>query len=236
MIDHDLYVANFDSDSKGRLAVLTIRSKIEDSFKLKIVNVYAPNDISSRKAFFNKILCSFLDITSKTVMMGDFNCITKVSDSTSTTSRIYAMEGSVDLKDVCTVFNLNEGDYNESESSSKFTWHQANERTASRLDRIYKPLEWDLVYTHRYCPFSDHYLVIGTLSSHLLTPPSKNKLRSFWKINNNILQDPAFKHIITRLFSDTATLRPYFESSGAYWDHLKQRIKRVTNMSLHTGS
>lgn len=46
--------------------------------------------------------------------------------------------------------------------------------------------------------------------------------------NKSNLKDSAYVDIIDQLIMDSMTLRPLFTSVGAYWDHLKVRIRTVT--------
>lgn len=227
LVDNSLSVQGFQHDGQGRLAVLSLVSQVDSNFVLKIFSVYAPNNPSERRDFFTNSLAAHLDLTSKHIILGDFNCVMNLSDTTSRSAHISALQGRAEITDLCNTFELNEGDFDSTNPGVRYTWHHQNEQMASRLDRVYKPISWPATYYHRRCAFSDHSMVFCSLSSGSLLS-SITKHNTFWKINNSILTHSTYLGAINQLFSDTQTLRPLFDSACSYWDHLKGRIKNVT--------
>ena len=64
-------IIRFLHDTDGRILSLLIDS---NSFKFNIICLYAPNTVSDRKSFFNRLHTFFLS-PGDLILGGDFNCI-----------------------------------------------------------------------------------------------------------------------------------------------------------------
>lgn len=180
LVDFDVSVHSFQHDCQSKLTALILVSCRDNKFILKILNVYAPNNHCERKYFFNSTLSSYLGLSTHNIVLGDFNCITSVSDTTSRSAHCRALESGAELSDLCETFDLNEGDYDGAGPGVKYTWHRLNERAASRLDRVYKLVSWPAVYYHKHCAFSDHSIVFCKFERDAFNS-STGFRRTFWK-------------------------------------------------------
>lgn len=146
LINHNLRVDNFKPDIDGRMSVISLKSlSPQNKLHIKVVNIYAPNLPSERKSFFNNTIPMSLDLESHIILLGDFNCVLDDTDTTSTSLGKTNHIGKEQLYSLCNTFQLNEGSYIPG-TTDRYTWHKPNEQVASRLDRIYKPTAWSLLY------------------------------------------------------------------------------------------
>lgn len=66
----------WEFDRNGRISAVDL---MRNSEILRVVSVYAPNQQAERKEFFVN-LRQYLDTPVKTIMAGDFNCVTNAKD------------------------------------------------------------------------------------------------------------------------------------------------------------
>lgn len=129
-----------DVDGEGRFVICDCSIF---NVEYRIVNVYAPNDTSARKLFFDRI-CPYLECQRKIVMLGDFNC---VCDPRDRSSNIRTSDRSVRvLEEMVTEFTLQDvATYQRTSADLCYTHYQA--QSHARLDRAYVSIElltgWD---------------------------------------------------------------------------------------------
>ena len=95
-------VGSFQYDAVGRYIVLNIT--VGDQ-QFCIINVYAPNDIKDRKAFFNS-LDHHLAGQKQFIFTGDFNCVENLSLDKIGGDPQSGDKGAEILKNICSTFDL----------------------------------------------------------------------------------------------------------------------------------
>lgn len=212
-------VQRFLFDSDGRILSLLINFS---SFKFNLVNIYAPNGVSDRKAFFEQ-LHNFFISQGDYVIAGDFNCVDRALDKfhsndfhASDKSSLAALKADFSLVDVYRQLNPR---------AISFTWSNSNNSQASRLDRFFisRSLLKEVCSNQVLpCTFSDHDFV----SLELTIANVSNRRSGVWKFNVSLLSDTDFCDLISNLISRQKTQLSHFPTLGDWWDNLKVLIRK----------
>ncbi|KAG2749054.1 DNase I-like protein [Suillus brevipes Sb2] len=133
----------------GRAAILSI--KWHNDKTVNILNVYAPNNISEHKNFWNKIRNDWTNINVSTIdfMMGDFNLTEDPIDrAPAKRDNDDAIEALRDLRSTMRIQDL----WRITHPNRRLFTFSSSHQTLSRLDRIYSSeehaeslLDWDSV-------------------------------------------------------------------------------------------
>ena len=210
-------ISKFLFDSDGRVFSALIEF---GSCKFNLVNVYAPNTVTSRKVFFQNLHQYFLSPCR--IIAGDFNCVDNKLD------RLHVLNDSLPDKSVfrrflsdCSLIDVWRKQHSRGVS---YTWANANYTQASRLDRF---LVSGLLERCIDCPkvspcsFSDHDFV--TLS---FSPDDCPRTRGgVWKFNSSLLNDAIFKRELSQLIKGQKQSMANFQTIGVWWDNLKVIIR-----------
>ena len=219
-------------DTDGRILSLLVDF---NSFKFNIACLYAPNTVTYRKLFFNRLHTFFLS-PGDLILGGDFNCIDSeldrlhIKSAFSTDKRCLSALKS----DFCRVDIFRK----RNPKAISFTWSDKDFSQASRLDRFFFFLIFSLCFIsflifsllHSVrgnkcfpCPFSDHDFV-----DLFLSPVNVSFHGSgVWKFNCSLLSDDDFISTMTSLITAEKEKVPLFTSLGAWWDNLKIQIRRT---------
>lgn len=202
-------------DSEGRFVICDCSlSNVE----YRIIYLYAPNDLNSRKLFFDRIY-AYLDCRRKIIMLGDFNCVCDVRDRSCKTRQRDISTGI--LNEIVTEFTLYDvANYQRKDQALRYTHFQGTSH--ARLDRAYVSIELltgfkDYSVSPVY--FSDHALV-----SFFVGGKQKNAgfQWGLWKLNNSLLKDDVFNESIEALLVRMPDGR---ESPSARWEWFKREFK-----------
>ena len=212
------HVSRFLFDSDGRVLSALV---LLGSTSLNIVNVYAPNTVSERKAFFERLHDYFIPKGSR-IIAGDFNCIDNKLDRLHSANSVLPDKKcfSAFLSDFCLVDiwrKLNP-------RGVSFTWSNSDYSQASRIDRFL--ISRSLLHFVRSnkvlpCVFSDHDFV----DLELCIDGLSNKRGGVWRLNTALLADLDFKREISSAIDRQKSVISDFESLGAWWDDLKLVIR-----------
>ena len=191
----------------GRILSLLVNY---NSFKFNIICLYAPNTVSDRRLFFNRLHTFFLS-HGDLILGGDFNCIDsdldrlKIKSDFSADKRcLLALKSDFCLVHIFRKKNL---------KAISFTWSSKDFSQASRLDRFY--ISFSLLQSFRGnkcfpCPLSDHDF------ADLFISPVNVSLHGsgVWKFNCSLLSDDDFVKIITLLITTEKEKISLFSALG----------------------
>ena len=227
-------IIHYVHDTDGRILSLLVDF---NSFKFNIVYLYAPNTVTDRKLFFNRLYTFFLS-PGDLILGGDFNCIDSeldrlhIKSAFSTDKRCLSALKS----DFCRVDIFRK----RNPKAISFTWSDKDFSQASRLDRFFISsflifslcfisfLIFSLLHSVRGnkcfpCPLSDHDFV-----DLFLSPVNVSFHGSgVWKFNCSLLSDDDFISTMTSLITAEKEKVPLFTLLGAWWDNLKIQIRRT---------
>ena len=215
-------ISRFLFDSDGRvLSALVLLGPLS----FNVVNIYAPNIVSERKTFFERLHDFFISNGSR-IIAGDFNCINNVLDRVRSSNTLLpdkkcltAFLSDFSLVDVWRKLNPR---------GVSFTWSNSDHSQASRIDRflisrcLFKHVRSNKVLP---CAFSDHDFVDFELS---LDGFSNNR-GGVWRLNTVLLADADFRREVSSVINRQKSRIADFESLGAWWDDLKL----VHSLCLH---
>ncbi len=208
-------ILNWRKDSDGRILSLLVDFV---SFRLNIINIYAPANLTERKKFFETLHQYFLP-ADHTILGGDFNCYEKNLDK---------IGGNVTIADYLTDFRLNFKFLDiwrkRNARNRLMTWFNSDFSIGSRLDKFFisKNLE-NFVDKCEILPccLSDHDYVNLVFDFSDLTPRGPG----IWKFNNSLLDDESFCVYMNDCITDLISCRNHFPSPKIWWDFVKESMK-----------
>ena len=200
-------IIRYVHDTDGRILSLLVNY---NSFKFNIICLYAPNTVSDRRLFFNRLHTFFLS-HGDLILGGDFNCIDsdldrlKIKSDFSADKRcLLALKSDFCLVHIFRKKNL---------KAISFTWSSKDFSQASRLDRFY--ISFSLLQSFCGnkcfpCPLSDHDF------ADLFISPVNVSLHGsgVWKFNCSLLSDDDFVYTITLLITTEKEKIPLFSALG----------------------
>ena len=189
-------------------------------FSVNIVNIYAPNTISERKGFFEQLHTFFL--SPDRIIVGDFNCIDNCLE------RLNASDNSLPEKSMLRSFmhdfSLIDVWRKQNPRGICYTWSNANNTQASRLDRFLLSrflFRGACSVNVLACPFSDHDFVVLDLSVDGLVRPRS----SIWKFNTSLLSEKEFCKLLSSVIESQKGCVDDFATLGIWWDNLKLVVR-----------
>ncbi len=197
-----------------------------DNCRLQFCNVYAPNQVSSRKTFFEN-LPAVLKGGIPTVIGGDFNSIEDIFLDKNGGDRDLAVTALHALQKLKKQYDVKDSFRNLHPSSRIFTWNSADGSVSCRLDKFY--VSGDIFCNIVSCnithyPYSDHDAV--HLSFQL--PQSNKKGPGVWKFNTSLLQNEEFVSKIRSFWSHWHKRKSDFKNLNVWWDMGKKKIKHIS--------
>lgn len=178
-------IVRFVFDSDGRVLSLLIKF---GSLHLNLVNIYVPNILSDRKAFFERIHDYFIS-QGDLVLGNDFNCVDNALDKSFSNEVL-----SSDKNCLCSLksdSSLVDVWRKQNPRRVSFTWSNSNHTQASRLDRFFiaKSL-FQSIRSNKVlpCVLSDHDFI----NLELNPDGSSDRRSNIWKFNCSLLFDPEF--------------------------------------------
>lgn len=175
-------IIRFVFDSDGRVLSLLIKF---GSLNFNLVNIYAPNNLSERKVFFERLHDYFIS-QGDLILGGDFNCVDNALD------KFHSNEvPSSDKNCLCSLksdFSLVDVWRKQNPRGVSLTWSNSNHTQASRIDCFFiSKSPFQSIRSNKVlpCVFSDHDFI--TLE---LNPDGSSDRRSnIWKFNCSLLSD-----------------------------------------------
>ena len=211
-----------NSDLQGR--IVTIKLLLFE-LQYQIVNIYAPAGTDKRvqnEIFFDN-LYPHTDGTLPVVIGGDFNCIENPNLDKYPPTLAYPKPDTLfDLKS-----NLNLIDTFRSFNPTATTYTRHAHNSHSRLDRFYtNHLCHPSTHTILPTPFSDHDLVILTLTPHRRHTYIKGK-KLYWKNNSNNYTIPEYNYEINEMIDRLARNLNDTECNPLQnWQSFKNHLKK----------
>ena len=209
-------------DKKGRF--LLVRASLQDE-EFCFVNIYAPNDPSLQKTFFNELSNKLRPYSNDNIILGgDFNCPLESVDKTGgkdTNNRRSVIDSINDLRNTLGLVDIWRFHH---PSSQRFTWSNSSGKIQCRLDY------W-LVSKHlvpRTCKTevkayhdSDHspiYVEIQYENSQKKPGPG------FWKFNNSLLENEEFVLNLKFFLIHAKEKHSKTDDKRLYWEVIKMEI------------
>lgn len=214
-------ISRYVFDSDGR--ILSVLIQFGD-VSFNVVNIYAPNTVSGRKVFFERLHDYFL-YRGDLIIAGDFNCVDSSVDKFHS-GDIHA----TDKKSLCSLksdFSLLDAWRKCNPRAVSFTWSNSSKTQASRLDRFFlsKTLFAKVISSNIFpCVFSDHDFV----SLKIALNGVSGRKNDVWKFNSSLLFDAEFKQLVTNEVQNSKLEVNNFSSLGDWWDDLKIRIRKLS--------
>ena len=208
-------------DPSGRLLNTVV--EIEDQ-RLQFCNVYAPNHVSNRSAFFQH-LQSILKGGIPTILGGDFNCVEdSFLDKIGGDSDL-AVSALRSLQNLTQTYGLQDSFRDLHPSTRLYTWSSADGSISCRLDKFYVSREICCSSCNiSFFPFSDHNAVILCFR-----PPNVQKRGpGVWKLNISLLQHKAYVDKISGFWSYWQLRKMDFRDLSIWWDIGKRKIKHLS--------
>ena len=212
-------------DNEGR--ILNIVLELENH-TLNIINIYAPQTDSERRAFFSG-LCNFISEDFDNIIGGDYNCIENAKLDKfggNPNARNYA---ATTLNGMCTRYNLSDIWRKRNKDKRCFTW------TAQHITN-------DTIIRTRI----DKFLISNSLNQHVLDTSIKPFQHSdhdgiwlslsfdqvkrgpgYWHFNNDLLSNAAFESEINDFWISWETKYEDFADPLLWWDRAKQGFKSI---------
>lgn len=208
----------FVFDSDGRIFSMLIEVGLA---KINVLNIYAPNVISDRKAFFENLHDYFIS-QGDLIIGGDFNCVDSASDKLHSDD-VHSSD-KLSISSLKSNFLLTDVWRKRNPRAISFTWSNSDNTQASRIDRFFvsKSLLCKVSSCNIFpCVFSDHdFVSLGFNLDGFSTRRS-----CIWKFNSSLLADPEFVQLITCVIEEHKLRIDSFDSMGDWWDKLKLIIR-----------
>lgn len=185
-------VISWRKDFNGRIVSILVSL---GSFKLNLINIYAPTNLTERKIFFEHLHESFIP-ADYTVIAGDFNCYERDLDKFGG----YFLPVKY-LSDFRSNFHFVDAFRKLHPHFRQFTWFNSDFSIASRLDKFFVssnfvPLLQSCAISP--CCFSDHDFI----DLHFVLNDTLVRGPGLWKFNNSLLSDSVFYSFICDRISD----------------------------------
>ena len=190
-------------------------------------NVYAPNNGTERKHFFNSLHNSFEfsddSIDHYNLVLGDFNCCLdkKLDRSPPHTSDDTGLK---ELKDIILRYDLNDIWRINFSDVKRFSFRRGNSK--SRIDYILCSSSLNSkMYNLRiqHFPFSDHDLVLSKLKLDEI-----ERGPGLWAMNVNTIKTDEFRNAFTTFWESWKNTQNNYENVREWWDITKTKIKFLT--------
>jgi len=199
---------------------------------ISLINVYAPNKISQRKDYYNKLSkCMTTQCLndSMIIMAGDFNCCLTDQDRTPVTHE-------KDQSRVCLNNLLIKHDLCDSGlavmMNPPFTWQNGEATVKSRLDYIFvsnnlkkcvRGIDSEFFISNKTEKrLSDHKYVRVTLSNII-----SRRGPGYWKLNTMYITDNEYRRQISSIISNVRH-NSVIKSKRLLWEMLKIEIKQYS--------
>ena len=127
-------VKSYKRDNEGRIISVSMTIGSED---IKIISVYAPNQISDRKRFLTNDLDRFLIGTSPIIIGGDWNHVENLKKDKIGGNDARRHEGSIIMNKIKQTYNLTDCYRHIHKEETAYTWSCDSTNIKTRIDSIY---------------------------------------------------------------------------------------------------
>lgn len=197
-------ILSWREDTDGR--ILSLLFSI-NNFKINLVNIYAPTNLTDRKTFFEHLHDFFLPADA-IIVGGDFNCyerdLDKFGGNISLAQYLTDFRSAFSFTDIWRTFHP---------CSREVSWFNSNFTVGSRLDKFFVSRNIvDMISSCAFSPccFSDHDFIHLHANFDNAIPRSPG----LWKFNNSLLADSVFCDFISQRISDLSSCISRFTSQN----------------------
>ena len=211
----DASVLSWRKDTAGRVVSLLVQF---NSFKINLVNIYAPTNLTDRKDFFDTLHEFFLP-SDATILGGDFNAYESDLDKHGG-----VFSPSKFLSDFRSAFRFVDIFRKLHPHTRDCSWFSSDFSIGSRLDKFFISLNFVRFAQSCHispCCFSDHDFV----HLHFVLNNDFPRGPGLWKFNNSLLQDLDFCSMISDRIDDLSSCIDSFPSVKLWWDFLKRSLQ-----------
>lgn len=191
---------------------------------LQLINIYAPTNPSDRKIFCNN-LQNLIKHDKKTIMAGDFNMIENLYlDGLGRNPKITLIIGIQTLKIIKNKHNLIDIWRKNNPFQNNFTYHNADNTSHSRLDRVYttktiKTIKCQIIPT----TISDH----DSISAYFQVNKKEPKGPGIWKLNTTILTQKNFQKIYKHFWNNWQDEKTNYKNHNEWLEIGKLYFKTI---------
>ncbi|KAG2029024.1 Endonuclease/exonuclease/phosphatase, partial [Suillus americanus] len=214
----------------GRLSVLTFKNTETQTFN--IINLYSPNDLTPKKAFYKNVLQIISSQRwENPILIGDFNMVEQAIDRFPEHSDDNALTRLVNR--ITNKLNVVDGWRKEKEDAREYTYAQKNPLATARIDRIYVSKE-TIEMAHNWTinesyTLSDHQMVTVTITQTGLPELDKG----LWRLGSATEQLPAFKKRVKKLLEQTnEKIVQHIDKYNSLNEEEKKTMRECTNPQL----
>lgn len=208
-------VSSWLKDSSGRIVSVLMEFS---QLRINLVNIYAPTNLTERKAFFSHLHHFFIPADGL-ILGSDFNCyesdLDKFGGNVCTASYLSDFRSSFNLVDIWR---------KQHRKHREMSWFNSDLTLGSRLDKFLLSSKLvDLVERCDITPccLSDHDYVNLFIDCAASTPRGPG----IWKFNNSLLSDVFFCQYLSDCIIDLSSCLPSFDSVKLWWDFFKSSLK-----------
>ena len=207
-------------------SLVTCRLQVAFLGDLALLNLYAPSGSDKkyeRGTFFSQSIFQALNIhpTTKWILGGDFNCVLQPVDIENGVG--FDQKGCHQLADLVRIKNFKDVFRSTYPNRREFTFFRSS-ASPSRLDRFYiaEDLLGKTFCIEHIASLSDHCGVKMevSLNIHLSSNTQKNGRKTYWKLNNNILNDDDFLDSFVLLWDWLQPLKLNYRDIADWWDRV----------------
>lgn len=228
LFNTDLDISNAQEIDLNDIRMQLIKFRVDgDSFAL--MNIYAPNSDTEKIRFYTDLVATMqanVDVEQSYVVVGgDMNtlCDAQLDNIAGEAPDRKVVQTFNDFIDSC---NLTDVWRQANIGKKQFTWKRQHPYIARRLDYLLcndiatgKCLDTQIV------PFakSDHDVVLVEIE-----PCPYSKGPGYWKMNNNLLKDPAYVEMINEILSKVVADCRNIVNPQVLWDYCKAQVKAAS--------
>ena len=222
----DCKVIKETKDAHGRLLILDL--DIHET-RLRIINIYAPNENRPKRAFLES-LREYCDTPRRIIIGGDFNHVPDDMDSSSERTSRDHLIGSEEVTRLCHDFHLKDAFRHKYPGLREYTWKRSErgDGVERRLDRFYiqKPLHNQVALVeHSFCSFSDHKYVDLCLSDIYAPLLRQDREAGHWKLNSELLDNAEVCAQIEAVWRDHYDREPLLDVP--MWEGFKECCRQI---------
>ena len=214
-------------DTNGRVLFITILFENE---RFQFFSLYAPSVPSQRPRFFRS-LPPFIHPNVVPILGGDFNLVSNPTlDRIGSPTTANHTQGLPELNILLHQFDLIDIWRHNHPYHKQYTWtspQRAFPIIKSRLDVFFIPRSFSSHYIrNEFLPtvWSDHLYI----TLHLPVTPSHPRGSNYWKLNTDVLPEPAYQQEITQLLNARKTQLHLYPTIIEWFEDTKLHIKEVS--------
>ena len=220
----DMTITHIDIDPNGRYVkfILTV-----NSFKYRILGLYAPTKGPPRVIFFQRLMKVIDDGVhdAENLFGGDYNCVhDDALDRLNCVSDKNDL-GIIDLRYLMKVFGVEDIWRRRNPDKKEYTW-RGREGKLSRIDYWLTSTSLSCQIknvSHTFAPKTDHSAV-----DLLLNPVESSRGPGIWKMNSELLLNNDYRQEFTNLWTKWKQKRNRYSDIKLWWDLGKKHIKSFT--------